>query len=70
MVDSICNTDNAHLCLYRSWTWNVHGSPSKAQACMPKGGLNALANTNPGDIMQMGDKTKYQVIKCKFPECL
>lgn len=56
-------------CLYRSWTWKVNGNPCKAQACMPGGGLGDISELDPGDSINMGDGSKYNVVNCKWPDC-
>ena len=49
-------------CLYR----NVNG----CKACMPNGGINDISNEKVGDVVKMCNGDKYQVVKCKFPECM
>lgn len=57
-------------CLYRAWTHKVNDAPCKAQACMPDDGINDLFVHAWGQTVTMADGAKYQVIKCKYPECL
>lgn len=49
-------------CLYK----NING----CKACMPNGGLNDISKNQIGEIVKIKNGEKYQVVKCKFPECL
>jgi hypothetical protein len=66
-------------CLYRSWTWQVNGKPSRAQACYPGDSCfmnNRFGSEDVGKTFEepfrsaSGKFEKFQVIKCKFPECI
>ena len=66
----------SEICLYRCWTWNVNGKPSKAQACYPGSQLNNLTETDIGKTITeplrsaSGKFEKFYVIRCKYPECI
>lgn len=50
-------------CAYRCETKDG----KKTQVCMPNGGLCDIENKT--EVRTL-DGTAYQVIKCKFPECI
>lgn len=68
------------ICLYRCWTHTVNGKSSKAQACYPGNSvLSGILNLSESDIGKTrtepfrscgGKFEKFQVIKCKYPECI
>lgn len=64
------------ICLYRCWTHTVNGKPSKAQACYPGAILSEVSESDIGKAITEplgshgGKFEKFQVIKCKYPECI
>lgn len=70
-------TEMKDICLYRCWTHTVNGKPSRAQACYP--GNSGFINLSESDIGKTiteslrsasGKLERFQVIRCKYPECI
>ncbi len=67
---------HSEVCLYRCWTWDVNGKPSKAQACYPGAKLSNVTEADIGKTITEplrsndGKFHKMQVIRCKYPECI
>ncbi len=65
------------VCLYRCWTENVNGKPSKFQSCYPhESGFTGMKDEDIGKTVieplrsATGKFEKFQAIKCKYPDCI